>query len=174
MEATGAVTRLIPGPVAVLRVVCESLAGRPQLLVEEKPWGARRPRGRTAPGEEQSLEGSNPMSGSGMEQAREAMRGAKRREGEKPWGRNATAGMGPRGVMWLLVAEIRWRGQNLGRGVTARSRWGSRSVSRWRTGETLKGSQSLREDPTRFYDRVEGGGVETPGSSPCTRASARG
>jgi hypothetical protein len=32
----------------------------------------------------------NPRSGTGMKQARQALRGARRREGEKPWGRNVT------------------------------------------------------------------------------------
>jgi hypothetical protein len=44
------------------------------------------------------------------------MRGARRREGEKPWGRNLTGGLGFAGVMWLLVVDKRWRGKNLGRG----------------------------------------------------------
>jgi hypothetical protein len=89
-------------------MVCESLKGRslPE-RVEKKPRGTRRPKGRTAPYEEQSLEGQNPMSGTGMEQARKAVRGAKRREGAKPWGRNATGGMGPVGSKWLLTAEKR-------------------------------------------------------------------
>ena len=55
------------------------------------------------------------MSGTGMEQARKAMRGARRREGEKPCGRNVTGGMGFAGGMWLLVVGKRWRGKNLGR-----------------------------------------------------------
>jgi hypothetical protein len=50
----------------------------------ETQRGARRPRGRTAPGEDQGLEGWNPIGGTGMEQAREVVRGARRREGEKP------------------------------------------------------------------------------------------
>jgi len=36
-EATGAVIRLVPGPAVVLRLVWESLEGRPQQLFEEKP-----------------------------------------------------------------------------------------------------------------------------------------
>jgi hypothetical protein len=58
--ARDAVHRLNPGAAHGLRLVWESLEGRPQLLVEAKPRGARRPRGRTAPGEEQGLEGRTP------------------------------------------------------------------------------------------------------------------
>jgi len=36
----------------------------------------------------------NPKGGTGMEQAQQAARGARRREGEKPWGRNVTGGNG--------------------------------------------------------------------------------
>jgi hypothetical protein len=59
------------------------------------------------------------MDGTGMEQAREVVRGAKRREGEKPWGRNVTGGVGAVGVMWLFATQIRRRGKNLGRGERA-------------------------------------------------------
>mgnify|MGYP003573071121 CR=1 FL=1 len=52
------------------------------------------------------------MSGTGMEQARQVMRGARRREGEKPCGRNVTGkgGMLPElgGSSWLAK---RCRGQ---------------------------------------------------------------
>jgi len=60
------------------------------------------------------------MGGTGMEQAREAVRGAKRRGGEKPRGRNSTGKLGTAGVKWLLAAQIRRRGRDLGRGVQAR------------------------------------------------------
>jgi hypothetical protein len=66
------------------------------------------------------------MGGTGMEQAREAVRGAKRRGGEKPRGRNLTGGLGSVGAKWLFMAEIRRRGRNLGRGVQTRFRQESR------------------------------------------------
>jgi hypothetical protein len=45
------------------------------------------------------------MSGTGMEQARRVARGARRREGEKPWGRNVTGVVGSAGGRWLLAIE---------------------------------------------------------------------
>jgi hypothetical protein len=66
------------------------------------------------------------MGGTGMEQARKAVRGATRRGGENPRGRNLTGRIGSAGDMWLLAAQIRRRGRNLGRGVQARFLWGSR------------------------------------------------
>jgi hypothetical protein len=49
--------------------------------------GLRRSRGRTAPRWGQASKG-NPRSGTGMKQARQVVGGARRREGEKPCGRN--------------------------------------------------------------------------------------
>jgi hypothetical protein len=46
----------------------------------QRQEGSRRPRWRTAPREEESSEGRNPMSGSGMKQGRQARGGSKRRE----------------------------------------------------------------------------------------------
>jgi hypothetical protein len=72
-------------------------------------WLRRNPEGRgvskerTAPSEEQGLGGKNPMGGTGMEQARKAVRGARRREGEKPCGRNVTGELGSAGIKWLLA-----------------------------------------------------------------------
>lgn len=43
------------------------------------------------------------MSGTGMKQAQQTMRGAKRRESAKLWGRNVTGSVGTVGGKWLLV-----------------------------------------------------------------------
>ena len=47
------------------------------------------------------------MSGTGMKQARKVAKGARRREGEKPWGRNITGGLGNAGGMWLFAIDKR-------------------------------------------------------------------
>jgi hypothetical protein len=66
------------------------------------------------------------MDGTGMEQAREVVRGAKRRGGAKPRGRNLTNRLGSVGTRWLLAAERRRRGKDLGRGIQVRFQMGSR------------------------------------------------
>jgi hypothetical protein len=67
-----------------ISAVCEALKEREHSRCSPTPRGRRRSRERTAPSEGAKPRRANPMSGTGMKQARQAMRGAKRREGEKP------------------------------------------------------------------------------------------
>lgn len=52
-----------------------------------------------------------------MEQARQVVRGAKRREGAKPWGRNVTGGLGPAGGKWLCTARKTLKGKETSEGA---------------------------------------------------------
>ena len=53
-----------------------------------------------------------------MKQARQVVWGAKRREGEKPWGRNITGGLGTGGGMWLHAAGKTLQGKEPREGRT--------------------------------------------------------
>jgi hypothetical protein len=68
-------------------VSADALTNPTRVATFERTYGAT---GGTRPRRE------NPKSGTGMKQARQAERGAKRREGERPWGRNLTDGLGSR------------------------------------------------------------------------------
>jgi len=100
---SGAATWLNPRPARRISAVCtdpcrggEAREGRAKNLrgpASERAYG-------TAGG--QASKG-NPKSGTGMEQARQVVGGARRREGAKPWGRNVTGGLGTAGGKWLLA-----------------------------------------------------------------------
>lgn len=81
--------------------------------------------------------GQNPKSGFGMEQAREAMGGAKHREGEKPWGCNTTGRVGNRRSYVApccgetLKGKKPWEGARCGLADTCIKRLGHRAVVYW-------------------------------------------